>query len=419
MTGKLLATNGRIKIGVDKGWLRLQFPSALSRQLYGRRQFFKGLGRKDDPESRHWAERIAARIQADIDHPDSEQLFDPTFVKYFDVKISTNFISLPVVNNALKLQDFWLEFVEYKLRIGAISETTYKTRHNGMFARWLKPYMDESLSYELAEKILFDLLQSGVNKENLKKLILALKQAGDRAVNQGHISRNFFANLAENIKPAKRSNQLIQEEEYKAYSLAERNIIIEAFQKSSIASERRIAALVEFLFLTGCRLGEAFALKWHNIKADWIVFDESYSSETKITKSTKTNTIRLFRTKGYQRLNELINRLKAKGYQENDYVFTTINDKQYDRYKLSASWLGIDRSKGDVKHYQPGVITRLVQSQKIDQYLKPSATRHTFITIQANNGTDLKLLADSVGNSVDIIYSHYLGVSRDATLVDI
>ena len=60
-----------------------------------------------------------------------------------------------------------------------------------------------------------------------------------------------------------------------------------------------------------------------------------------------------------------------------------------------------------------------MQDGEISQYLKPSATRHTFITIQAHAGVDLKLLADFVGNSVDVIYDRYLGVNKDAAFFDI
>lgn len=263
------------------------------------------------------------------------------------------------------------------------------------------------------------MLNRGVNKANLKKLISALVEACNRALNKGNINRNFFAELGENIKLTRNFNQLIDEEDYRAFSLQERDIIIEAFRQSEKQSEKRIANLIEFLFLTGCRLGEAFALKWSDIKSDWIIFDESYSSETKITKSPKNDTIRIFITKGYERLNQLIERLKAESYKSSDYVSTTINGKQYDRFKLSALWLGIDKSKNGVEYYYPGVITRLVRGGRIKLYLKPSATRHTFITIQAHSGTDLKLLADSVGNSVDIIYNHYLGVNRNATIANI
>lgn len=406
-----------VKISTDKDYLRLQFPSTLSRQIYGKRQFFKSLGRQDTPENRKWAEGIAARIQADIDHPDVDSLFDPTLEKYLGIKVEN--IILHPKSTTIKVKDLWMEFADYKYKTGKISETTYKTRYTRTFSNWLSPYFDEYISQELAEKIVFDLQQKGVNKANLRKMISALKEACNRSISQGKLNRNYFAGLKDNIKLPKKSLQLIEEEDYRAFSLEERDIIIEAFRTSHKDSERQIANLVEFLFLTGCRLGEAFALKWRDIKQDWIVFDESYSSETKITKSTKTDVIRIFRTKGYSRLNNLLSRVKTYEYDPDDYVFTTITGKQYNRYLLSALWLGLDKSKNGNKYYYPGVVTRLVQDGAISHYLKPSATRHTFITIQAHAGVDLKLLADSVGNSVDIIYDHYLGVNKDAAFFDI
>ena len=117
----------------------------------------------------------------------------------------------------------------------------------------------------------------------LRVMISALKEACDRSINQGNLNRNYFAGLKENIKPPKRSKQLIEEEDYRAFTREERDIIIDTFKTSHKDSERQIANLVEFLFLTGCRLGEAFAFKWKDVKPEkgWIVFDESYSSETK------------------------------------------------------------------------------------------------------------------------------------------
>ncbi|MBW4619306.1 MAG: tyrosine-type recombinase/integrase [Cyanosarcina radialis HA8281-LM2] len=407
---------GLIRVSTDKGYLRLQFPSALSRTFYGKRQFFKGLGRPDTPQNREWAERLVSRMQADIDHPDASKLFDPSLEKYLGIKVD-NVIAHPS-SNSLQLKELWFEFIEFKLRTGKIAQTTYKTRYKRTFSNWLEPYLDETLSYELAERITFDLLDK-VYKPNLKKMITALKEACDRAIGQGKLHCNFFANLTDSIKVSKKSRQLSEEEDYRAFSLKERDIILKSFRQSNKLAERQIADLIEFLFLTGCRLGEVFALKWQDVKQDWIVFDESYSSETKITGPTKTDTIRIFRTKGYGRLNGLIDRLRTKPHKNSDYIFTTVTGKQYDRYKVSSVWLGSDKSKNGVAYYYPGVVARLVDEGDISQYLKPSATRHTFITLQAHNGVDLKLLADSVGNSVDVIYNHYLGVNREATLADI
>jgi integrase len=75
---------GQVRVANDKGYLRLQFSTALSKTFYGKYQFFKGLKRKDTETNRQWAEAIAARIQADIDHPD--RLFDPTLAKYLEIK---------------------------------------------------------------------------------------------------------------------------------------------------------------------------------------------------------------------------------------------------------------------------------------------------------------------------------------------
>jgi len=413
--------SGVVKISVDREWLRLQFPVYVSQHFYGKRQLFKGLGRQNNKENRKWAERIASLIQADLDHPNWESLFDPSLAKYLGIGAAapSNVLIHPAQQQT-KLKDIWQDYIEYKFKSGKISETTYRTRYKRTFSNWIAPYIDEPVSQELAERISSELLASQVNRANLKKLLTALKEACDRAINQGIITRNYFINIGEGIKLPSKSKQLLQEEDFRAFSKQERDTIIKAFRESEVDGEARIADLVEFLFLTGCRLGEAFALKWSDIKRDWIVFDESYSSETKITKCTKTDTIRIFRSKGYTKLQNLLKLLSERHkFSSNDFVFQTLSGKQYDRFKLSALWLGIDKSKAGTKYYYPGVVTRLARENKISGYLKPSATRHTFITIQSHAGVDLKLLADSVGNSVDVIYNHYLGVDKDAKIEDI
>lgn len=407
MTGRAY---GQVKVSTDKGYLRLQFSSILSRAFYNKRQYFKALGRRDTPLNRKWAEAIASRIQADIDHPDI--LFDKSLEKYLavcDLGVSAN-------DRSLKLGELWQEFVEYKYKIGKISITTYQRHYKRTFTNWLLPYFSENLSHDLAERLVIDLLEKQVNRINARKLISALKEACDRAIQQEKIGQNFFAGLAENIKLIKKSSQLQEEEDYKAFSQEERNIIVQAFYLSDRKSERQIADLVSFLFLTGCRLGEVFALKFDDLKPDRIIFDESYSSETGILKTTKTNTIRIFKIQGYTKLQNLIKALKAKALPNQEYVFVTQSGKQYNRSKLSALWIGVQKNK---EYYCDGLVTRLVKEGKISQYLKPSSTRHTFITLQAHAGVDLKLLADSVGNSVDVIYNHYLGVNKDAAFKDI
>ncbi|MCC3428495.1 MAG: hypothetical protein JGK12_32495 [Microcoleus sp. PH2017_01_SCD_O_A] len=81
-----------ITIGVDHGSLRLQFPSRHSplwealdgKPLKGKPKYLP-LGRhgyKDNPEDWKRATQIAIAMEADLDHPEWEKLFDPTLAKY-------------------------------------------------------------------------------------------------------------------------------------------------------------------------------------------------------------------------------------------------------------------------------------------------------------------------------------------------
>ncbi len=336
-----------VKVVSDKGWLRLQFSSRISRAAWGKRQFYKALGRQDTESNREWANRIVLAIQEDIDHSDPS-LFDPTLNKYLSPKI----INLPSASHNPKLGVLWDDFCLWKFDTGRIAETTYKTRYRRTFLNWLSPYLESEVSRELVEKLRGDLMEGDNFKPNIKKLFSALIEMGDRAVFQETLTQNFFRILGEiHFRQEKKSKQLQEIEDYRAFSLEERDLIIKSFYESEKEAERQAGFLVEFLFLTGCRLGEAFALKWRDIKQNWIVFDESYSSETKITKGTKTDTIRIFKTTGYDNLLDLIQRIKLRNefLSLDDYVFIKTNFSPYSRFNLSAVWLGVDKSKGEKK----------------------------------------------------------------------
>ena len=143
--------------------------------------------------------------------------------------------------------------------------------------------------------------------------------------------------------------------------------------------------LIEFLFLTGCRHGEAFALQWKCIKFDtgWIYFQHSYDGRTGITKNTKTNTTRMFKMKGMARLIDLLKRMYGDGKNNEELVFTTETRKQYSTYALQNTWNEHVTNGINGKKYQyVGVVKELANEGKL-QYLKPYSTRHTFISIQA------------------------------------
>lgn len=395
-----------VRIAKNGNYLRLQFSSRVSKVYFGRTQYLKPVGRSDTPENRLWLYGIAQRIQADLDHPDS--LFDPTLEKY---------LSLPKLDlnrgEELKLRDLWDPYCLWKLQSTQIHQTTYQTRYK-TFTNWLKPWLNEKIDRFLVSDLIVGLNQQDIHKPNLKRLFSCLKSMGEWGVRQEKLQKNYFLECADvRVKTIKKSFQLQELENYRGFSLQERNLIIETFYNSK--EESHAAQLIEFLFLTGCRLGEAFALKASEIIPEGIIFKESYSTETGITKPPKNYKVRLFRTNNYSRLLNLLKDL-LRGKRPTDYLFISPNGENYNRLQLDAFWRGKDHGND---RFTKGVVTRLVESGKVNQYLKPSSTRHTFITLQAKEGVDLKLLADSVGNSVDTIYKHYLSSDKSAYFKDI
>ncbi|BCL38352.1 tyrosine-type recombinase/integrase [Nostoc sp. MS1] len=402
-----------VRVGTDKGSLRLQFSSRISQKFYQKKQAYKGLGRSDTTENRQWADGIARRIQADIDHPDG--LFDPTLVKYLEVKAMTSVIQLPTAKPLPKLGELWDDFSQWKYRTKQIAETTYLKKYCISYKHVLSSYLDKELTEETANSLIEDMVNRTKGKEVVKILLCLLSQ-----LCQKNGITDYFYEVKSHYSIPKKSKQLSEVEDYKAYTVEERDLIIDSFRSHPKPSVNQISDLIEFLFLTGCRHGEALALTWGRIKLDkgWIIFKESYDSQTNITKGTKTDVDRLFKMQGMTRLINLLKRLYGEGKSNDELVFTTPDGKRLRRTYIQRAWQYNTVVVNGRPYTYNGVVMELAEEGKL-QYLKPYSTRHTFISIQANNGADLALLADSCGNSVDVIIEHYLDKDRDSTLKDI
>ena len=81
MYAKTQAIPETIKVQSDNGSLRLQFSTKYN-PIFGGKRKHQGLGLKDTPENWQKAIAIAWRIEGDLQHPDWQQLFDPSFAKY-------------------------------------------------------------------------------------------------------------------------------------------------------------------------------------------------------------------------------------------------------------------------------------------------------------------------------------------------
>ncbi len=259
-------------------------------------------------------------------------------------------------------------------------------------------------------------------RDRVKGLLVQLSYAHNWGIKQGFVNVDPYNDLAGEMRQSKAFtkskkrdesgntvNTVDSDNDVKAFTLQEAQAIIDAYETSKAVSHW--TSLVKFLFWTGCRSGEAVALRWKHIKQDCtvITFEDSYDRLTKSTGDTKTYVDRIFRISDGSKLHTLLKQLESERLEPdnpNELVLKSKTGKQIDWNVFSDTW------RGRPKHSSRAIIPDLVEQGKVKQYLKPYATRHTFITHQVNLGYPAHVIAGWVGNSADVIWSHYFDNSH-------
>ncbi len=291
-------TFNKVQVKTDRGVLRLQFPNPLISAFAAKGIKFsryKSLGKREiDPNTgesnRPWAESIAARIQADIDHPDS--LFDPTLAKYLDVKVSDR-INQSLAIAQLTVGQLWEEFLEYHLPGKALST---KFIYENNYTKKLQPFWDKPIDRETASKMRGAFLD--VPNTTSKKALQLLIKAVDWAMNEEKllIARNPFKGIDEGLKSGKKRLNKVTglSDKFVAFTQDEVELILSAFLQDNKRSKYH--DFYKFKFLTGCRPGEAIALTWDdiNFKQGVILFNKTYSHRVGLSPGTKTQDSREF-----------------------------------------------------------------------------------------------------------------------------
>jgi integrase len=222
------------------------------------------------------------------------------------------------------------------------------------------------------------------------RYLLRFDQCCRWAVDEGLIESNPFANLK--IKKPKGSSGAC-----KAFSIDQRDLIIQSFEDHE--QHKHYASLIKFLFWTGCRHGEAFALLWKDISpcCQFITFSKSRNL-LGLEKSTKNRKTRIFQCSSDSRLHSLLVSLSASRTEES-YVFTTIRGRPVCSTLLGYAW---NRSKDGL----PGVIRDL--ECKGVPYLKPYSTRHTFATWAIALGATPDKVAYWIGDDTETVLRYYV-----------
>lgn len=444
-----------IKVQSDNGSLRLQFSTQYN-AIFGGKRKHQGLGMKDTPDNWQKAVGIAWRIEEDLQHTDWQKLFDPTFAKYglktkyaAELKLAA---PIPEPEPEMTVGAMWEEHLVWKQP--QLEPTTFKMLFQKTFTNVLKglvwnvstrSFTDTQSGVwdmSLCSDIVDILSAHPIGHRNKKDLLSALSEAFTRLQSLGKtkLTVNPFVliggvteNKTDKYKSTVNADGTIrpwyetqdtetnpEEKDRRAFSKDERDIIIKAFYESDKPSHRNIAPLIEFLFLTGCRSGEAFALTWNNIKFDnnQIVIHKSYAGSIGKIKCTKNADTRLFLM--YPKLRDLLTRIKPADAKPTDLVFYNSIGTSYASSSLLAAWYQqCSGTKATREYRYPGIVTQLAESGAISCYLSPYHTRHTFITLQARAGVDLVMLSGICSTGVDVIIRHYLEHDKSATPLDI
>ena len=210
------------------------------------------------------------------------------------------------------------------------------------------------------------------------------------------VAHNPFEGLARYLSVRRQ-----KEVGYAAFTLAERDIIIQTFEHH----RQFYAPWVKFLFATGCRPEEAAALRWANVSLDCseLLIKEAAPNDTKLVHSTKNYATTRFPCN--RKLQLLLQSLKPSPLSKEKRVFLSVTGKQR-----------FDYTNFQRRVWKP-LVEDLVDQGLVAFYLSQYHTRHTFITEMCKR-RDVQDVSYLCRVSVGTLQSHYLSRSREVDVPD-
>ena len=424
--------NNEVKVTVDNksGMLQFWIPSKYAQQYFGKKQKPFSFGAKATEENWTLAERTRLDIQADL----QQGTFDPQdLAKYKHPSKRRDYASsIKAKAKEWKLYDLWRKFAKSKKN--KVAETTYsvyyaegctidKNFKNLKAQSFSTAPQQSEISDELAEKVkgksqlvkLYQTLSSLINWAVKEELLPKEHPNRFGEYRKEQVAFNRRNNLGKLEAPAKFENVGEHNREKIAFTWEEAQEIIKAYHNRYNRSGKgldHLAYMVEFLFLTGMRHGEARGLSWKDVSKDWskLTIAKSYSinyNGSYVLKSTKNGKVRDLPLN--PRAQEILKKLwEEKEHNPDDPIFQK-DGKRFIFSPLYYSWAG--------KNSYKSIILPLIKQGKVSQYIRPYATRKTFITRQLQNGIDPKTLAYWVGDEVETIMEFYSDVNREVVPV--
>jgi integrase len=407
-----------VSVGVDKGCLRLQFTTSISQRFWGKKQKYKGLGLRDNPENRQLAEDIAYRARQDIRNNN----FDVTLKRYEPHALleSSEQINFKIPT----LLELYLKYIE-EVKKPAVTKGTYKGHYKTACLNIIKRCADADIIEDSVS--IFDKIKSSTTPNEAKKLLNLLFNVLEWCKRRNIVKKETYNPYKDYIQdvPGKskrmkppahiiEQNLDSKDRDYRGFLPQEAEKIIESFSERG-QTPKLYNRLLRFLFLTGCRPSEAIGLQWGDISEDCtiITFRHAYCLRTKELKGGKNARYEGKEKRVFpcgEKLRNLLLEIKSETQNPANYIFLTAEGEPIPWGSFRDRWAGVHNGS----HETNGVVEELAQTKKIRFYLKPYATRHSFITWQLKAGMTPANVAKLVGNSPEMIYKHYVSADEDA-----
>lgn len=347
------------------------------------KQFYLGTSLKDNKTNQDIVRARIEIIQRDV----ALGRFDSSLesYKFGNYKIPTT------SSDKLSLGELWEKFVDFQKQ--HLQQSTLETEYKS-----ITKIISELSSQSLEDAVIIRaLLLQKYSYHTAHKTLAAFSRCCNWGIDSGLIESNPFEKV-QLPKPKKQSN----EDQGKAYTLEQRDLIIGAFESHLKFSH--YSNLVKFLFWTGCRPGEAFALTWGDINADCtrISITKAYASRVRILKGTKNNKRRVFSTYEGSKVQSLLFELKSNSPDPKQLIFKSSSGQRMNLRISDRFWRGYT-----TKNYQyNGVVTELAE-QGIIPYLSIYSTRHTFATWAIASGVSPEKVAYWLGDDTQTILAYY------------
>jgi integrase len=318
-------------------------------------------------------------------------------------------IEVSPVTLKITLTDLWKRYTDWAVKAKGISEST-KQRDYGKIEKRLTNMPTKLQSPEKAIEIR-DYLLDAFSSEVTRRTLVQLNACCHWAYKSELIESNAFEGLSKDIKKTTRNTSM------KAFSAAERDAIIEAFEsnrfcdKFSPTPHSFYTNWVRLLFKIGARPEELAALTWGKIDEEYrdILIDCALPSDTGIEGQTKT--------KASKRVFKCNDSLQALLRAMHNEAIEHGKGGKDDKLIFGAKGARFDYHNFSNRVWQP-VVKGLVREGKVKQYLPQYNCRHTLITLLLDAGEGVKDIAAQLGNSAAIIYKHY-GEPKDEAFVEV